>query len=314
MGVKELLRALSLHPGQQTDLKRVLRDMVRHGGVVREGKRFRIAANGAAPQEREHAPHTNKQKDSQEKMIEGVMQVRGEGHALVRTAEGPDVFLPPHEAARALDGDRVLVKVTRMGQRGPAGKVVKVLSRVRELVIGTYLERKNEAFVVPRDQSVPPVRVPKTQLARNKDVVKVQLGVGTRLLEGEGLKGEVVGSLGREGDRSVEVLSIAYSKGFNEEFPPEVMSEADALPLTVTEDQWRGRKDLRQMQLVTIDGEDARDFDDAIFVEHTKTGWRLVVAIADVASYVKPKRPLDVEAARRGTSVYMPGRVLPMLP
>lgn len=310
MGLKELLHALSLHPGQQTDLKRVLREMVKNGGVVREGKRFRISAP-VKPQDREHS---GQNKDRNEKMVEGVMQVRGEGHALVRTAEGPDVFLPPHEAARALDGDRVLVKVTRMAPRGPAGKLVKVLSRVRELVIGTYLERKNEAFVVPRDQSVPPVQVPKTQLARNKDVVKVQLGVGTRLLEGEGLKGEVVGSLGREGDRSVEVLSIAYSKGFNEEFPPEVMSEADAFPLTVGPEQWQGRKDLRQMQLVTIDGEDARDFDDAIYVEQTKTGWRLVVAIADVAHYVRPRRPLDVEAARRGTSVYMPGRVLPMLP
>ncbi len=298
---------MGLHPGQQTDLKRVLRDMVKQGGVEREGKRFRV--------KRASAPASEKSERSEgEKLIEGLMQVRGEGHALVRTSEGPDVFLPPHEAARALDGDRVLVKVTGAGPRGPKGKLVKVLSRTRELVIGTYLERKAEAYVVPRDTSVPPIRVPKTQLARHKDVVKVQLGVGTKLLEGEGLKGEVVGSLGREGDRSVEVLSIAYAKGFHEEFPAEVMAEADGFPLLVREEDWAGRRDLRDMQLVTIDGEDARDFDDAIFVEPSKGGWRLVVAIADVAHYVRPKRPLDVEAARRGTSVYLPGRVLPMLP
>ncbi|HEX8820715.1 MAG TPA: VacB/RNase II family 3'-5' exoribonuclease, partial [Archangium sp.] len=155
------------------------------------------------------------------------------------------------------------------------------------------------------------------QMARDGDLVKVRLGVGAGLLEpGEGLYGEVAGSLGKPGDPSAEVLSIAYSQGFSDEFPPEVMDEADRIRPVVSaeEAQGEGRRDLRQMALVTIDGEDARDFDDAVYVEQHPQGWRLVVAIADVTHYVREGTALNAEALRRATSVYLPDRVLPMLP
>jgi ribonuclease R len=121
--------------------------------------------------------------------------------------------------------------------------------------------------------------------------------------------------LGQPGHPSQEVLSIAFSQGFSDEFPPEVMEQADSFSAKITsEDLDEDRRDLRSMPLMTIDGEDARDFDDAIYVEKTMDGYRLVVAIADVSHYVTPNTPLDVEALHRATSVYLPDRVLPMLP
>jgi ribonuclease R len=201
------------------------------------------------------------------------------------------------------------------------GRLLSVRDRVRQLAVGTYMERgRRDALVVPYDKNLQTqgnIRVPRSQMARDGDVVKVRLGIGAELLEpGEGLFGEVAGSIGKPGDPSTEVLSIAYSQGFSDEFPPEVMDEADRIRPVVSAEEasGEGRRDLREMALVTIDGEDARDFDDAVYTERHPQGWRLVVAIADVTHYVREGTPLNAEALRRATSVYLPDRVLPMLP
>src|SRR5262249_25585971 len=195
------------------------------------------------------------------------------------------------------------------------GRLLKVLERRRRNVIGTYFERGKGAHVLPRDPALPgPIRVPRTQLARDGDLVKVRLLASGREHAGP-LAGEVAGSLGKPGDPSVEVLSIAFAEGFSDEFPPEAMDEAAAIrPSVAPEDLTPARRDLRALPLLTIDGEDARDFDDAVCAEPRGEGWRLVVAIADVSHYVREGTPIDGEAFRRGTSVYLPNRVLPMLP
>ncbi|HET9449289.1 MAG TPA: ribonuclease R, partial [Aggregicoccus sp.] len=258
-------------------------------------------------------------------VLEGILHVHRDGFGFVHpmTAAGEkgqksdNIFIPPQEAARALDKDRVRVAVPGYPAR-TEGRILEVLSRQRQLVVGTYYERGRAALVYPNEKSLPgPIRVPRTQMAREGDVVKVRLGVGAELIgDAEGLFGEVAGSIGKPGDPSVEVLSIAYAQGFNDEFPPEVMDEADKIPLRVSEKEALGenRRDLRKLPLITIDGEDARDFDDAVFTEPKGDGWRLVVAIADVTHYVKERHPLDIEALSRATSVYLPDRVLPMLP
>ncbi|WNG37609.1 ribonuclease R [Archangium violaceum] len=254
--------------------------------------------------------------------VEGILHVHRDGYGFVHpsSGEGDNIFLPPQEAARALDNDRVIVEA--WGRPGRMeGRLIQVVGRTRQLAVGTYMERgRRHALVIPYDKNLQTqgnIRVPPTQMARDGDVVKVRLGIGAELLEpGEGLFGEVAGSLGKPGDPSTEVLSIAYSQGFSDEFPPEVMDEADSIRPVVTEEEARGeeRRDLRQMALVTIDGEDARDFDDAVYAEPHPQGWRLVVAIADVTHYVREGTALDAEALRRATSVYLPDRVLPMLP
>src|SRR5205814_2679360 len=125
---------------------------------------------------------------------------------------------------------------------------------------------------------------------------------------------EIVAHLGPRGDPRFEILATAYAEGFSDEFDPATVLAADGVPDHVRPEDWSRRRDLRALPLVTIDGEDARDFDDAVHVSRVGSGYRLVVAIADVAHYVKPGGALDREALRRGTSVYFPGMVLPMLP
>ncbi|NTX52841.1 ribonuclease R [Myxococcus sp. CA039A] len=411
LGIKELLRLAGLHPGQQTELKRSLRDLVRQGHIVKEGKRFlrpqprrddglpvpppvapdvpdvvavrgdhrprqekgrpydaptreRLTGQGARGQEgggfkgrspnaqgsRDFArtdgargrerrdfnkPGSSRRDEGRERFghrgprrpafgevldtVEGILHVHRDGFGFVHPVggEGENIFLPPAEAQRALDNDRVVVEVA--GRPGRyEGRLVRVVDRRRELAVGVYTTQGRHALVLPTDTSLPgPIRVPQTQMAQEGDLVKVRLGVGANLLEpGRGLFGEVAGSLGKPGTPSSEVIGIAYSQGFSDEFPPEVMDEADRYAVKVSEEEASGeqRKDLRSMQLVTIDGEDARDFDDAVYVEDLAGGWRLVVAIADVTHYVRERSALDAEALRRATSVYLPDRVLPMLP
>ncbi|MGZ5958096.1 MAG: ribonuclease R, partial [Myxococcaceae bacterium] len=284
------------------------------GRVERAGERFAMPGRRAKTKEvRRSGPGGGTRQ-----LLEGSLTVHRDGFGFVDVGAEEDIFVPPHEARRALDGDRVKVEVLTSRGRSE-GRIVGVVLRQREALVGTYVERAgNEALVRPNDPSMPaPVRVPRTQLARDGDVVTVRLGVGADLLPPGGLVGEVTGSLGRPGDPSQDVLAIVFGQGFSQEFPPEVMDEADRIPLHVpaTELHEGGRRDLRALSLVTIDGADARDFDDAVHAEDQPGGAvRLWVAIADVSHYVRPGSALDTEAFRRGTSVYLPDRVLPMLP
>jgi len=287
---------------------------------VKEGRVERAGAQFSLPGRRVPAKAGQRQGQGGggHKVLEGTLTVHRDGFGFVDVGLEEDIFVPPHEARRALDGDRVKVEVVTSRGRS-AGRIVGVVDRQREALVGTYVERgAHEALVRPHDASMPaPVRVPRTQLARDGDVVTVRLGVGADLLPPGGLVGEVTGSLGRPGDPSQDVLAIVFSQGFSEAFPPEVMDEADRVPLHVpaSEVHEGGRKDLRKLSLVTIDGVDARDFDDAVYAEDEPGGAiRLWVAIADVSHYVRPGSALDAEAFRRGTSVYLPDRVLPMLP
>lgn len=247
------------------------------------------------------------------------MHSNPEGFGFVHpsSGEGENVFLPKAEAMRALDGD--LVEVLRVERHGrPAGRLVRVIERRRTLVLGTLVEQTSGAEVVPHDRGLAAkVAVARSALAHDGDLVKVALSTpGGILRPGERLSGVIAGSLGRPGHPSAEVLSIAYAKGFSDEFPAEVLRQADGISPNVQLDETTvaGRRDLRRLPLVTIDGADAKDFDDAVFAEERRGGFRLVVAIADVSHYVQESTPLDREALRRGTSVYLPDRVLPMLP
>ncbi len=358
VGIQELLRTGGFNPGEQTAVKRVLRDLVKEGRVVRDGKRFAPAdekpraksgpawggkppaivraQHGVKPKARKSdaapapaparhkpgkgAPPPTARSTRGGKTVIGIIHHHRDGFAFVKPIVGQDsedLFIPPDETRKTLDNDQVVVEIVP-GQGGrTAGRVIEVTSRTRQLVVGTYEENARQAWVEPREKELGNIRVPKTQLARPGDVVKVRLGVGNALFQGSNeLTGEVAGSLGSADDHSIEVLSVAFSKGFHDEFPPEVMDEADGIPLEVSDAEARSehRRDLRKLPLITIDGEDARDFDDAVYCESHARGTRLVVAIADVSHYVRQDTALDAEALRRATSVYLPSRVLPMLP
>ena len=315
-GVKELLQAAKLHPGEQTEAKRLLRELVEAGQALRDGKRWTLATAAPAPRAGKGRPPGAPARAAGRGVVGTLTRHRdGFGFVARLDRDGEDVFLPPGEATRALDGDLVRVEIVQGRSGRSAGRLIEVVERRRRLLIGSYQPRGRQSFVVPVDPGLGGVvPVPESPLAREGDVVKVALAPGT----GD-LTGEVVEVIGRPGEPRVEVLSVAYSKGFADVFPASVEAEAAGVPDTVRPEDWADRRDLTGLPLVTIDGEDARDFDDAVCVERLPRGkggaaWRLVVAIADVAHYVRAGSPLDVEALRRGTSVYFPMQVLPMLP
>jgi ribonuclease R len=319
LGIGEIMQRARLHPGERTEVKRALRDLMREGVLQRDGKRFSIP--GARP---ERAPAGalapvpgGRASRHGGKAILGTLKRHREGYGFVARLDrkGDDEFVPPGEAAKALDGDLVAIEIIPGRGGRTQARIVEVVERRRRLLIGTYHARGRHSFVVPADPEVEGyVPVPETSAARDGDVVKVALDPSARALEGR-----VVEAIGRPGEPRVEVLRVAYAKGFADVFPDEVAAEAARVPDHVREEEVAGRRDLRDLPLVTIDGEDARDFDDAVHVErlparHGKPAWRLVVAIADVSHYVRPGTALDDEARRRGTSVYFPMQVLPMLP
>ena len=323
LSLGELMQRAKLHPGERTEAKRALRDLVRDGAATKDGKRY--AAPGARPQAPAAtlAPTRSASRPLVARAgagrpgLLGTIKKHRDGFGFVARLDrkGDDVFVPPQEAAKAVDGDLVRVEVVPARGGRTAGRIVEVVERRRRLLVGTYHARGRQSFVVPADPELDAyVPVPETRVAQDGDVVKVALDPGAGRLAGA-----VVEVIGKPGEPRVEVLKVAYAKGFADVFPDPVLREARAVPDHVREEDRRGRRDLTQLPLVTIDGEDARDFDDAVHVERV-TGskrqslYRLVVAIADVAHSVRPGAALDDEASRRATSVYFPMQVLPMLP
>ncbi len=318
----DLMQRASIHPGERTEVKRTLRDLTREGVLRRDGKRFALASapsGGAAKAgaDRSGPRAGGKRPALRGRGVLGTLTRHRDGFGFVARVDraGEDSFVPPDEAAKALDGDLVRVEIVP-GTRGRTmGRIVEVVERRRRLLIGTYHARGRQSFVVPADRALEGVvPVPETRLARDGEAVKVAIEATGKLA------GSVVERIGAPGEPRVEVLRTAYAKGFADLFPEEVVLEAGAVPDRVRPEDWEGRRDLTGLRLVTIDGEDARDFDDAVYVErlqgHGKErgGYRLVVAIADVSHYVRAGSALDAEALRRGTSVYFPMQVLPMLP
>jgi ribonuclease R len=311
----EIQHRAGLHPGERTAVKRLLRQLVREGLARQEGKRFAAAAAPSEAAPPAPSPRTRPLALSGRGVV-GTLTRLPAGYGFVdRLDKGEDVFVPAAWAARALSGDLVRVEVVPGRGGRPAARSLEVVERRRRTVLGSYHARGRGSFVVPVDRDLEgQVAVAESRLAADGDLVKVALEPGTGPLHGR-----VAERVGRPGEPHVEALRVAYARGFSDLVPNDVAAEAEAVPDRVLPGDWPGRRDLTGMRLVTIDGEDARDFDDAVHVERLGGGrrgggWRLVVAIADVSHYVRPGSALDAEALRRGTSVYFPQLVLPMLP
>jgi ribonuclease R len=227
-----------------------------------------------------------------------------------------DVYLPARALRPAMHGDRILVQVDRARRRGRAeGRVVRVVERATTRLVGVLRHGRTTAVLVPQEQRITvPVLVPHGADggARDGDMVVAELvrwpGIASEA------EARVTRVLGPATDPRVETDAVIHAHGLPLDFPPDAAAAARRLPATVGSAQAADRLDLRAAPIVTIDGENARDFDDAILVERHGAGWRLTVAVADVAAYVPAGGPLDVEARARGTSVYFPDRVVPMLP
>ncbi len=253
--------------------------------------------------------------------IEGQVQGHRDGHGfLVRDDGQPDIYLPANEMRAVLHKDRVKVRVVRLDRKGrPEGRVVEILERPEQPIIGRLLQESGIWLVAPEDKRYgQDVLIPKgaTGSAKPGQVVVVEL------TEPPALYGQPVGRvtevLGEIDDPGMEIEIAVRKYSVPHEFSDACLEQAKGLPDKVRAQDRKGRVDLRDVPLVTIDGEDARDFDDAVYCVPAKVGrgkgWRLLVAIADVSHYVQTGSAIDIDAYDRATSVYFPRRVIPMLP
>ncbi|MGQ9692371.1 MAG: ribonuclease R [Thermaceae bacterium] len=285
-GLKEILRRFGL---EKREAKRLLKAMVEEGVLDKVGSAYRLALR-----------------------VVGPISLHRDGYGFVRVEGGKDLFIPPGSTLDAWPGDVVEARPLPPGRDGrPAGVVERILRRARTHVVGTLDYRKGYALLVPDEVGIPPLRLRPEGLEG--------LLPGARLLvrvEAYGSRpvGVVERYLGQGESPELEAEVVIAKYGLRAEFPEEVLREAAALPEAIPEEELSRRADFRNLRVFTIDGVDAKDFDDAIHIEKTRTGYRVGVHIADVAHYVKEGSALDQEAYRRGTSVYLPGRVLPMLP
>lgn len=253
-------------------------------------------------------------------MIVGKLSVhqKGFGFLIPDDEEHQDVFIPSSSINGALHGDRVMVQITKedIGKKKCEGEVVKIIDRANKTVIGVFESSRNFGFVVPEDKRIQnDIFIPKakTNGAEDGDVVIVEIieWAGKR----RNPEGKVIDILGKKGDKGIDILTIIKKHGLPEEFPPKVQKYAEGIEEEIPKSEYKRRVDLRDVRMVTIDGEDAKDLDDAVSIERLENGnYKLGVHIADVSNYVKELNPLDKEALKRGTSVYLIDRVIPMLP
>ena len=256
-------------------------------------------------------------------LVVGKLSMTGKGYGFIipdfrQEETDTDVFVPGAMLASAMNGDRVVARVTPSTVPGRAreGEIIRIVERANTKIVGTFASSKSFGFVTPDDQKIgQDIFIPKKSFGGAKTGMKVVAEI-TKWPEGRhSAEGAVVELLGRAGDPGVDVLSVMRQYDLVQEFPHDVQAEADRVPQKVKPDEYRGRRDRRELSVVTVDGDDSKDFDDAVYAERRADGgWFLGVYIADVSWYVREGRPLDREAYERGTSVYLVDRVIPMLP
>ena len=298
MKLKELCMVLGVPKSERSDLKLMLDQMISEGLITIENKGRYIKM----PPDQLNGTFMATQK--------GFGFVRVEGMA-------DDIFIPEEYTKNAFHEDKVSVKLTAdaAGGRRAEGVITAVLERTHDHVVGTYQQSRKFGFVVPDNKKfTKDIFVPQGQsmnAVTGHKVVVQMTDYGSRFKNPEG---RIIEILGRADDPGTDVLSIIRAYNLPEEFPKEVMEQVAHIPSEVLEREKAGRRDLRNLQTVTIDGEDAKDLDDAVTIEKRDGKYYLGVHIADVSHYVKEGSPLDKEAGHRGTSVYLTDRVIPMLP
>ena len=250
-------------------------------------------------------------------VVAGRIEGHRDGHGFLVPDDGsPQVFLPPAEMREVLHGDRASVRVVGRDQRGrPSGVIVEVLERGKRRIVGRLHTEHGVTFLVPEDRRIAhDILVPPAEMGRAKagEVVTVDL-IAQPSKHAQPI-GRVAEVLGHYADSGMEIEIAVRKFDLPNEFSKRSLAAAQAMPEGVRPEDLAGRKDLRGLEFVTIDGETARDFDDAVFCRREGKGFRLWVAIADVSHYVRHGDALDTDARERGTSVYFPRRVIPMLP
>jgi len=300
LGYLELKEALNVSEEDETAFARLLGRMEKEGDIVQ----------------------TRKGKYGLPRMmnlVRGVISISPRGFGILRPDEHTEgeIFVYGRDLNGAMHHDRVMVRINRTGAGGqrPEGEVIRALERAHRQVVGTFRKLRPLPQVIPDDpRLLYPVYVkPKTKMRVNDgDKVLVEITVWPD--KDRYPEGRIIEVLGGKGEPGLDVLCIIRKFQLRDEFPSQVVKEARRVAVLPGEDELAQRRDLREWKMVTIDGEDAKDLDDAVSIERTQGGYRLGVHIADVSHYVSEGGVLDKEAFRRGTSVYLTDRVLPMLP
>ena len=313
LSVEQVYTLLDIGLDEQENFNKRLNAMEREGQIMRNRKGALCLA------EKIHA-------------IAGTVQGHPDGFGFLmpddKTKYPDDLFLGPREMAQVMHGDRAMVRMSGLDRKGrPEGKIVEVLERSTKSLVGRVVQGQGVTIVAAEDKRInQDILIPYhlDMGAKPGQVVMVELTAQPS--PGAHPMGKVVQILGNYADSGMEIEIALRKHKLPHEFTPAAINQAESIPKLVQAADYKGRVDLRELPLITIDGETARDFDDAVYAEPSpqpspasgrgglQGGWRLVVAIADVSFYVKPDDSLDKEAFERGNSVYFPRRVIPMLP
>ena len=299
MRVEDLAAQLGQAVAEPSSLNAALAELERSGQVIRNRAGLLLLSARA-------------------NLLAGQVQGHRDGFGfLIRDDRGPDVALPESEMSKVVHGDRVLVRVRGTDRRGrPEGEIVEVVERRTHQLVGRLINERGVSIVVPEDQRIRhDILVPPHAAGKGRDGQVVVVEIVQQPQRDLQAVGRVIEVLGEIDDPGMEIEIAVRKFSVPHQFSETVLTQARSLPQSVRKSDLRGRVDLRDVPLVTIDGEDARDFDDAVYCEPIpRGGWRLIVAIADVDHYVAAGSELDFEAQNRSTSVYFPRRVIPMLP
>lgn len=294
---KEMVNILQVPRAEKEDLREVLEALIAEGKISIDVKgKFSVAKDSVKV-----GSYIGTQK--------GFGFVRVEG-------EDEDIFVPESATKGALHGDTVQVQVLeqKTGKRRE-GKIVGIVERGTATVVGTFAKSRNFGFVIADNQRFgKDIYIPKSQTKGAVSGHKVVVEITNYGGKDKKPEGKVIEIIGHINDPGVDIMSIVKAFGLPEEYPEEVMRQVEGIPSEVTSKDWAGRMDIRDWQMVTIDGEDAKDLDDAITLTKEGDIYKLGVHIADVTNYVTENSPLDKEALKRGTSIYLVDRVIPMLP
>ena len=307
MDKTEIGRELRLKGRERVILRQNLRELERAGEIARIRKNRYVLPTEAD-------------------LATGKLSIHQAGYGFLTSEElgEPDIFIAAENIGTGMHGDRVVVRISRDAPYGRIkgrreGRVIRILERAHDTIVGTLQRSRNFYYVVPDDpRFVHDIYVSPDRDERVGTSASVGDKVVVRLDAWESRhvnpEGEIVEVIGPASAPGIDMLSIIRKYHLRAEFPKDVLDQAERISERIDARQLEGREDLRKEFIVTIDPDDARDFDDAIQVEKIKNGWRLGVHIADVAAYVEPESALDREARQRGNSVYLPDRVIPMLP
>ena len=298
MTQSSLFKALNVREDQEEGVSRRLSAMVRDGQLVRNRR------GGYLPVDENH-------------LIKGHVIAHADGFGfLVPDEGGDDLFLSGKQMRGVLHGDHAVATVAGVDRRGRLeGSIISVVERANSTLVGRLFNDDGVAYVVPDNKRITQnIMIPADMLADSAVGQIVKVEITSQPTQRKQMVGKVLEVIGEHMAPGMEIEMAIHNHSIPYEFPDTVIAQADNFGDTVKDKDKQDRLDLRNLPLVTIDGADARDFDDAVYSEPRDNGWRLLVAIADVAHYVDIGSPLDVEGYERATSVYFPGRVVPMLP